>query len=193
MVICFFGDSLTLGYGDSTGLGWPGRIAARLAASGTNATAYNLGVRKDSSVQMQHRWRKEAAVRRLEGEPMKLVFNFGVADVFNNVPAEMTMAAGVSMLTQARELGDTLLVGPLPVNDPDKLDRITSLSNVLEALAGRIGVPFLPVAKPMHFSFVYGQALNDGDGIHPVASGYAELADHLLAAPVMRTFLGLED
>ena len=31
---CFFGDSLTLGQGDDSGLGWPGRVFAAARADG---------------------------------------------------------------------------------------------------------------------------------------------------------------
>lgn len=192
MIICYIGDSLTLGYGDEAGLGWPGRISKALQEKGKDVTSYNLGVRKDTSVQMQHRWKKEAMIRRIPDMDFKTVFSFGVADVFNDKSIEETLSAGVAMLTQAKAMGDVLVVGPTPVNDPEKREAITTLSRLLAGLCKRLDIPFIPTIDGMHRSFVYGQALNDGDGVHPTASGYADLADHVLRFNTAREFFGLE-
>lgn len=192
MVICYFGDSITLGYGDEAGLGWPGRIAAAQRQAGLDVTSYNLGVRKDSSVVLQHRWRPEAMVRRMPDVPFKLVFSFGVADVFTGVSGEETLSADVAILTRAKEMGEVLVVGPTPVNDREKREEITTLSRMIASLCKRVDVPFVPTMDAMHRSFVYGQALNDGDGIHPAAPGYADLAEHILKFATARQFFGLE-
>ncbi|MGL1861710.1 MAG: GDSL-type esterase/lipase family protein [Pseudodesulfovibrio sp.] len=192
MIICYFGDSITLGFGDEAGLGWPGRINNALREKGQDVTSYNLGMRKDSGMQLQHRWKSEAMIRRMPDTPFKLVFSFGVADVFSGVPVEQSLAAGVAILTQAKAVGDVLMVGPTPVNDKDKREEITALSRMLEGLCKRVDIPFVPTIDSMHRSFVYGQALNDGDGVHPTASGYADLADHILKSNTAREFFGLE-
>ena len=115
-----------------------------------------------------------------------------VADVFSGVPVEQSLAAGVAILTQAKAVGDVLMVGPTPVNDKDKREEITALSRMVEGLCKRVDIPFVPTIDSMHRSFVYGQALNDGDGVHPTASGYADLADHILKSNTAREFFGLE-
>ncbi|WP_319471930.1 GDSL-type esterase/lipase family protein [uncultured Pseudodesulfovibrio sp.] len=102
MVICCIGDSLTLGYGDESGLGWPGNITAALHNAGQDVTTYNLGVRKDTTQFIQHRWQTEAALRRLDGQPAKLVFSFGVADIMNAVATEQSLAAALTILTKAK-------------------------------------------------------------------------------------------
>jgi len=192
MVLCFIGDSLTLGFGDESGLGWPGRITLDLSRKGLDITSYNLGVRKDTSPRMQHRWKSEAMLRSLPDVPLKLVFSFGVADVHNNVGSEESMAAGVAMIMQAKAMGDVMLVGPTPVNDQNKREEIVALSHMLESMCKRLAVPFVPTVDAMHRSFVYGQALNDGDGVHPTAAGYADLADHILKSSKAREFFGLK-
>lgn len=192
MVICYFGDSLTLGFGDESGLGWPGRLSNALVEKGVQVTSYNLGVRKDTSMQMQHRWRNEAMLRRLPDTDFKLVFSFGVADVANKVAAEQSLAAGVAMLTQAKAMGDVLVVGPTPVNDRGVREEVTTLSRMLAGLCKRVDIPFIPTIDAMHRSFVYGTSLNDGDGVHPTAAGYAELAEHILKFNTAREFFGLE-
>jgi len=192
MILCFIGDSLTLGFGDEAGLGWPGRIANELLGKGMDITSYNLGVRKDSSVRMQHRWRPEAMLRKLPDVPFKLVFSFGVADIMNKTGGEESLAAGVSMVMQAKSLGDVMMIGPTPVNDTDKREEITTLSRMLASMCKRLETPFIPTMDAMHRSFVYGQSLNDGDGVHPTASGYADLADHILKNATARKFFGLK-
>lgn len=192
MIICYFGDSLTLGYGDEAGLGWPGRLSNMLVEKGKELTSYNLGVRKDTSIQLQHRWKKEAMLRRLPDQEFKMVFSFGVADVANGVMSEQSLAAGVAVLSQAKAMGDVLVVGPTPVNDRETRENVTTLSRMIAGLCKRLDIPFVPTIDAMHRSFVYGTALNDGDGVHPTASGYAELADHILKFNTARDFFGLE-
>ncbi|MFH1913046.1 MAG: GDSL-type esterase/lipase family protein [Pseudomonadota bacterium] len=192
MILCFFGDSLTLGVGDEAGLGWPGRLTVALRREGIDATAYNLGVRRDATVRMQHRWRAEAMVRRMENTPLKLVFNFGVADVSSAVGIEESMGAAVAMLTRAKAEAEVLVVGPTPINDQKKREAIAGLSRMFESMCSRLDIPFVPAIDAMHRSFVYGQALNDGDGVHPTGAGYADLAEHILKHGAARAFFGLK-
>ncbi|SOB59834.1 Lipolytic protein G-D-S-L family [Pseudodesulfovibrio profundus] len=192
MIITYFGDSLTLGVGDDKGIGWAGRVTAGVRETGVDATGYNLGVRKDTSVNIQHRWKPEAMLRRMPGTPFKLVFSFGVADVMNGVSSEESLAGAVATLSQAKAMGDVLLIGPTPVNDTAKREAITTLSRMQEGLAKRLEIPFVATVDAMHRSFVYGQALNDGDGVHPTGLGYADLADHILKSNAARAFFGLE-
>ena len=192
MILCYIGDSLTLGFGDETALGWPGRITQALVEKGKEITSYNLGIRKDTSVRMQHRWRSEVMQRTLPDTPLKIVFSFGVADVCNDVGGEDSMTAGVSMLMQAKTMGEVLMVGPTPINDREKCEEITVLSRMFESMCKRLEVPFIPACEPMHSSFVYGQALNDGDGVHPTAAGYADLTEHILKNKTARKFFGLK-
>ena len=106
MIICYFGDSLTLGYGDPSGLGWPGRVSGKLAALGVDITSYNLGVRKNSAPELAKRWKRELESRILSGLDIMLVFSFGVADVFTETELAETMAAAESILAEAKEFGE---------------------------------------------------------------------------------------
>ncbi len=191
MVICYFGDSLTLGYGDDAGLGWSGRLSRALRKKGLDVTSYNLGIRKETSVQLQHRWKAEAMLRQIPGQPFKLVFSFGVADVANDIPSEQSLAAGDAILSQAKIMGDVLVVGPAPVNDQSKREEIATLSRRISGLCKRLDIAFFPTADAMYRSVVYKTALNDGDGVHPVASGYADMAEHILQLGSAREFFGL--
>ncbi|MBG0791222.1 MAG: G-D-S-L family lipolytic protein [Desulfovibrionaceae bacterium] len=192
MVICYFGDSLTLGCGDPSGLGWPGRISGKLATHGAALTSYNLGVRQNTTVKLCDRWQHEAEPRLLQGQETKLVFNFGVADVMNAVPADDTLASAETILTQAKTLGEVLLIGPTPVGNEAKTGTIADLSARLEELCETLDVPFVPVMEPMLESDLYKQALADGDSVHPTVMGYAALAEHILQSQPARKFFGLK-
>lgn len=49
MRLCFIGDSFVNGTGDDACLGWAGWICAAARQQGHDVTAYNLGVRRDTS------------------------------------------------------------------------------------------------------------------------------------------------
>lgn len=53
--LCFVGDSFVAGIGDETALGWTGRLTARQAATGNPVTAYNLGIRGNTSADIAAR------------------------------------------------------------------------------------------------------------------------------------------
>ncbi|MDQ2706149.1 MAG: GDSL-type esterase/lipase family protein [Actinomycetota bacterium] len=76
----FFGDSFVAGVGDSTGLGWGGRIVAASFQRGVGLTSYNLGVRMDTSLHVADRWLAEARPRLLPGTRPRALFSFGAND-----------------------------------------------------------------------------------------------------------------
>ena len=62
--ICFVGDSFVAGIGDETALGWIGRLTTRQATAGKPITAYNLGIRGNTSAQILDRIGAEIDQRR---------------------------------------------------------------------------------------------------------------------------------
>lgn len=192
MIICYFGDSITLGYGDPSGLGWPGRISGTLSTLGVDVTSYNLGVRKDASTVLQHRWRKEAELRRMDGMDFKLVFSFGAADILTGQTTEDTLEAAEAIQTEAKTMGDVLVVGPTPVADEAKSKAIGELSAKLAKLCKHERIPFVPSHQIVSKSETYQRALADGDSVHPTAMGYAALAQYILQTEPARDFFGLE-
>jgi len=76
--VLFFGDSFVAGVGDPTGLGWVGRVVAASHAAGAAMTAYNLGVRGETSVEVAVRWRAESRPRMVADAGYGVVFSFGV-------------------------------------------------------------------------------------------------------------------
>ncbi len=78
--LLFFGDSLVAGVGDPTGRGWVGRVVAASFGLGFPLTAYNLGVRAETSEQVAARWRSEALPRLTAVTDARIILSFGAND-----------------------------------------------------------------------------------------------------------------
>jgi lysophospholipase L1-like esterase len=194
--ICFVGDSITAGTGDTDYLGWPGRVCAREAARGHDVTAYNLGVRAETSTQIAARWRAECTPRLPEGVAGALVFSFGVNDAAEEqgvgvrVPTDASVATARAMIAEAREWKPVLWVGPVPVVE-EKMPfavpglavydfdngRAADLSRAYAAEAASLGVPYLDVFETLAADPRWAGAQRDCDGVHPLGGGYELMAD----------------
>jgi len=181
MVICFIGDSLTHGVGDSQALGWVGRLAKGAYGAMERKsfpTVYNLGVRGESSLRIADRWRQDTDRRRRPGEDMAFVFSFGAADGLHKVPHEDTLAASRMVLETAAGLGRTLYISPPPAHDPAWSAHIKSTGEHLRGICAGCGIPTFDFHAPLSASRPYMDSLAL-DGIHPDAAGYARMADLL--------------
>lgn len=186
--VLFFGDSLVAGVGDALGLGWVGRVAAASFAAGMPVTAYNLGVRGETSVQVGSRWRQETGPRLLPGVDARIVVSFGANDTTIEsgqlrVEVDRSRDALASILDRAETIGlSVLVVGPAPVEDAEQNDRIHSLSDSFASVCADRSVPFVSVIEPLLASPIWMDHVAAGDGAHPGAAGYDALADHVLAS-----------
>lgn len=192
MRLLAFGDSFVAGACDPHHLGWIGRVLAGRA----DVTLYNLGVRRETSLDIAARWEAEARPRLVDHEPMRLVFAFGTNDCALDdderqprvAPAE-TLKAALAILERAKSVAPALLVGPPPVPDAGAQARARPLNLALHRLAARLKVPFIDVFDAMLSAPPWlGEALA-GDGIHPGAGGYAALAAVVRAHPAWESFL----
>jgi lysophospholipase L1-like esterase len=188
--LMFFGDSHTAGSGDPAALGWAGRAAAAALEEGLPLTPYNLGVGGETSVEVAARWRAEARPRlpaEGEGDP-RAVFAFGVNDVTlrNGAPRclrEESLGALARVLGGADKLGmRSFVIGPAAIEDEAENERIAELSGVFEELCARREVPFVPLVEDLRGSEGWRGELAAGDGAHPGARGYEEMARLVLAA-----------
>jgi acyl-CoA thioesterase I len=181
--VLFFGDSMVAGTGDPTSLGWVGRVVAAAFAAGVPLTAYPLGVRGETSVQIAARWRAEAAPRLDPACDCRVVFAFGTNDSgAAEIPAERSVRTLEAVLDEATELGlPALVVGPAPVGETARDEVIAVLSAAFADVAAARGVPFVSVIDALRASPVWTGEATAGDGAHPAAGGYAELATLVLA------------
>jgi acyl-CoA thioesterase I len=181
--ILFVGDSFVAGVGDPAGLGWVGRVVAACHAAGRPLTAYNLGVRGDTSAQVAARWRAEARARTAAaGATYGVVFGVGTNDTTQEdgrvrvEPADAAAHLG-RMIDAARADGlDVFVVGPPPAGEPAQDDRVCALSSRFAELARERGVPFVATAAALRTTWAWSGEAAAGDGAHPAAGGYAALA-----------------
>ncbi len=196
--IFFIGDSITLGWRDEELGGWPLRLLAALDPA-RSVTAYNLGVRSDTSERILSRWHDEVS-RRGPSKRTLLVFAFGANDakIQNEVPlvplAEVR-ANTRRILSTAIAEHQVLLVGPAPVDEaalakafnpggtlPVPTNRqIAAVSAVLAAEATDLGIPYLDLMARFRRQASWYEALRETDGIHPPARGYDAIATAIAA------------
>ncbi len=161
-------------------------MAASFAA-GLGLTAYNLGIRGETSEQVASRWRAEALPRLLAGADCRVVLSFGANDTSIEhdrvrVDANRSSGALATILKEAAMIGlPTLVLGPAPVDDLEQNRRIYSLSVSFAGVCVEHGVPFVSVIEPLLASPIWREQVAAGDGAHPGAEGYDALADLVLA------------
>ena len=206
--ICFIGDSITQGYGDPQYRGWPAVLSASARHDGADITAYNLGVRGDTSSMIRKRWRDEATARLPAEMPGALVFAFGINDCARIdgerrvEPAQSVENAG-AILAAATAWLPTIFVGPTPVDAargapqilPGKKleidnELIADMNAQLAALCGEMGVGYVDVMAALGQSADWHAAMAAGDGVHPTAEGYAIIARLIGASAAWRSLIG---
>ncbi|HKG03317.1 MAG TPA: GDSL-type esterase/lipase family protein [Conexibacter sp.] len=189
-LLCF-GDSFVAGVGDPRGQGWVGRVVEAAHAAGRPLMAYNLGVRRETSIEVAVRWRFEAMPRLFAGADCRVVFAVGANDTtFENgavrVAPERSCMALDKMLDQVAALGLPVAVaGPPPAGDAAQQGRVVALSDAFAEVCAAREVPFWPVAEPLIASRTWLDEAAAGDGAHPAARGYDLLAQTLLGAGLL--------
>jgi lysophospholipase L1-like esterase len=182
MRICFIGDSIVNGAGDDDALGWVGRVVAAARHRGRDVTAYNLGIRRDTSADVAARWSREARARLPADCDGRLVFSFGTNDCVSTtdgprVAHGASVANAEAILDAARRWLPTLMVGPAIVaDDPVANARIVALSGDYAALCARLAIPYLEICHVLAASPAWTEEALAGDGAHPKSAGYAVLA-----------------
>ncbi len=194
--ICFIGDAFTVGAGDETGLGWVGRVVQAEWERNHDVTAYNLGIRADSTRAIRPRWRAECEARLPPGCNGRLVFMFGGNDAKEvvedgvEVPIEESVDNARTILSEAIAWYPTLWISLIPMSETKPYPQLLPNSpayrfdNQRQAdytqryaeVARELGVPFLDVHTVLMQDPEWEQLTQIGDGSNPNAKGYAKLA-----------------
>ncbi len=174
--ICFVGDSFVHGTGDPELRGWVGRVCA-----GRSLTLYNLGVRRQTSAEIAARWAAEVACRCPPSADNRLVFSFGVNDCTLEqgqlrVDPLNSLVHTRQILESAQRYYPMLMIGPPPIADPEQNQRIAEFSQQMGHLSAELAVPYLEVFTTLINSSIWMREVEAGDGAHPGAQGYQELA-----------------
>jgi lysophospholipase L1-like esterase len=185
MRICFFGESYVAGVGDPTTQGWVGRLCADAMSQGHDITLYNCGIRGATSTLVRETWLAEAAARFKPTEKFAVVFSYGTNDCWREggtaqVLLETQMNNTFAILDEASKRWPTLFVGPpgLPAYADHTLreDDHAARCDLTKALCAELNVPYFDTLA-VYDSFKQWHAeAEKGDGAHPGAGGYAEMA-----------------
>jgi lysophospholipase L1-like esterase len=179
--ICFIGESFVNGTGDSSHLGWTGRLCKALSQQAYQVTYYNLGIRGETSAELILRWQSEVERRLRVGHNNRIVFSFGTNDTTmesNKLRVEYadSLKNTRQILSQAKCRYPVLMVSPPPTADSETRDRLQELSKGFAAICQELEIPYLDVFTPLLSSAIWMTDVKAGDGSHPKAAGYAELA-----------------
>lgn len=181
MRICFVGDSFVNGTCDLKHLGWTGRLCAAACGQGHDITSYNLGIRAETSADIETRWFSEVSCRLPHYCDGRIVFSFGVNDTTidrakTRIEVDKSLENARSILQSAKKMFPVLMVGPAPVIDSAQTSRIVNLSEQFAKICSELEVPYLDICTPLQKSEIWQKELTENDGSHPRAAGYSELA-----------------
>lgn len=186
--ICFVGDSYINGTNDPEYLGWVGRVAVAGRRKGYNLTSYNLGVRRETSTDIAKRWRQEVQPRLPNSCQPFVVFSFGTNDTtlengHLRVNESQSIENARGMLRAAKQISSVVMIGPPPTADGAQNLRTHRLSHLFAEVAATEAVPFLSVFTQLMDDTIWMGEVRAGDGAHPSAAGYAQLAALVEAWP----------
>ncbi len=184
--VLFYGDSLVAGVGDPAGGGWVARVVSAAFRGGVPLTAYNLGIRSETSIQVVARWREEAIRRVPAGADARIVVSFGANDTTIEeedvrVSPDASSRALGEMLDGAAALGlAAYVVGPGPVDDQEQTARIIAVSESFAQVCRERGSPFTSTVESLLASPTWMAEVARADGAHPGTEGYDALAELLI-------------
>ena len=178
IALVFIGDAYVAGYGDPKGVGWVPRVVGSTAHPDVDLTAYQLGVRGDSSADVLARWRTECPPRWKGRSEKRLVVAVGHHDAVNEMTTARVRLNLANILDDAAASGvAAFAVGPPPTLDADLNARLEIVVEAQADVCARRGVPYVDCYRPL---IGHEQWLSDlgaaGDGVHPGQAGYGLIA-----------------
>ena len=176
--LVFVGDGFISGYGDPKALGWVSRVVARTAHPDLDVTAYNLGIRGQSSGDLLTRWRPEGLPRWAERRERRLVIGVGQCDLDEDLTTARSRLNLANMLDDATARGiSPFVVGPPPTLDPELNRRLEGLVEAQSDVCGRRSVPYVDCYYPLleHDQWL-SELTASVDQRHPGQAGYGLLA-----------------
>lgn len=176
--LVFIGDSLVTGVGDPKGQGWVTRVIGRTAHPDLEVTAYNLGVRGDSSADVSHRWSTECPARWAGRTERRLVVSVGTEDAREGVTLARHRLNLANILDDAASRGiSCFVVSPPPVGDRAINDALDALVTAQGDVCARRSVPFVDTFHPLvgHEQWDTDLATSRVAG-HPGQAGYGLIA-----------------
>jgi len=148
--LVFVGASLVAGVGDPKGQGWVSRVVGRTHSADLEVTAYNLGVRGDTTADVLARWKTECAPRWAGRAEKRLVISVGGNDAASGVTLARHRLNLANILDDAASAGiGTFVVSPPPADDEEFNAKLDVLVEAQADVCARRGVPFVDCFRPL--------------------------------------------
>ena len=148
--LVFVGASLVAGVGDPKGQGWVSRVVGRTHSPDLEVTAYNLGVRGDTTADVLARWKTECAPRWAGRAEKRLVISVGGNDAASGVTLARHRLNLANILDDAASAGiGTFVVSPPPADDEEFNAKLDVLVEAQADVCARRGVPFVDCFRPL--------------------------------------------
>lgn len=176
--LVFVGASLVAGVGDPKGQGWVSRVVGRTHHPDLELTAYNLGVRGNTSADVLARWKQEAEPRWQGRGEKRLVVSVGTADAMGGVTLARHRLNLANILDDAASAGiGTFVVSPPPTDDEEINAKLDVLVDAQADVCSRRGVPFVDCFAPLvgHDQWQSDLA-SSRPAHHPGQAGYGLIA-----------------
>ena len=170
-VIVAFGDSLTAGLGVPADQTYPARLGERLRREGYPYTVVNAGVSGDTTA---------GGLRRVDWalrlRPEIVILELGVNDALRGQDLAAVRANLEQIVTRFQAAGARVLVAGMRLPPNYGTPYAAQFYRLFSEVARVRNSPYLPF-------FLEGVGavprLNQPDGIHPTAEGYAIVVEHL--------------
>lgn len=170
-VIVAFGDSLTAGFGVPAEQTYPARLGERLRREGYDYKVVNAGVSGDTTA---------GGLRRVDWalrlKPEIVIVELGVNDAFRGQKLSAVRANLEQIVARFQGAGARVLLAGMRLPPNYGTRYADDFHRLFGEVARARNVPYIPF-------FLEGVGavthLNQPDGIHPTADGYAIVVDHL--------------
>lgn len=178
VAIVFMGASMVAGVGDPKGQGWVTRVVGRTAHPDLELTAYNLGVRGQSSGDLLARWHTECPPRWKDRGERRLVVSIGANDIAAGVTLARHRLNLANILDEAAANGvSAFVVSPPPSSDETFNEKLAVLVEAQADVCARRSVPFVDCFRPLLGHDQWRSELAASrDGHHPGQAGYGLIA-----------------
>lgn len=147
--VVILGDELLTGAGDPKGLGWLGRVQARLP-KGDDVAFFPLAMVSETTGDLLERWRKEGIVRFSPDTENFLVLALSSQDIQAGITISRSRLNLASLLDDAmREGVKVFVVGPTPTGVADYDQEVAHLSEGFQDVVKRRGLIYVDCFNPL--------------------------------------------
>lgn len=143
------GEELLTGSSDPKGLGWLGRVQARLP-QGEDVSFFPLAVVSETTTELLERWRKEALPRFSPATENYLVLALGPTDILAGLTISRSRLNLASILDDAKREGvKVLVIGPTPKGVKEFDAELAHLNEGFEDVVKRRELTYVDCFRPL--------------------------------------------